>query len=158
MNIIIKKISEDEKLEVVPFLVDEYESLILELNPNIKHFYSGSYGDCTREMDKRYFVEQMRIKPIIYAAYDEDKIVGAGFINSTGYLDSLFVKEDYRNQTIGSKLLKHLIDECSHLQVIRVEARIDAISLYERFSFHKVDGKRNSAFVPMELERGHHGK
>lgn len=158
MNIVIKKISEDEKLEVVPFLVEQYENMFFELNPSLELFYIGEAGDYTKEMDKKHLLHQMDEKSIIYAAYDQDKIIGAGFINSIGYLDSLYVREEYRNQLIGSKLLKHLIDDCSNLQVIKVEARIDAINLYEKFSFHRVSGLENSAFVPMELERSHYEK
>lgn len=158
MSIIIKKVTENEKLAVIPFLVDEYENLILELNPNLRFSYSGDRKVMMRELDQERLLLQIDDNSVVYAAYDDNELIGAGFIDSKGYLDSLYVKKEYRDKTIGSQLLRNLIEDSKHFDLIKVHANVNSIHLYERFSFHIVDDKGNSVFVPMELERRHYGK
>lgn len=158
MNIRIEKCDNNDEL-VLTFLAKESLKLYLELNPQFKAFYEGEFKDLAEAAAiKEYLTLELNKVSALYVAFLDDEMVGAIQLNNDGYLSSLFVNEKYQNQGIGTKLLEHLIAECNNFDVIRVDARVTAISLYERFSFHRVIGKENKAFVPMERERGHYGK
>lgn len=158
MDIKIKRVCEDEKWEVTSFLIDEQYDLLLELNPSNRLLKSEYYKNINLEVDKKILIKKINSDSVVYAAYEDEDIIGAGFIDETGYLDSLYVKEEYRNKTIGSQLLSHLIEDCDRLKIIKVDARLAAINLYRNFSFHEVDGDKNEAFISMELERSNYGK
>lgn len=157
MNIKIEKV-DINNTEVLTFLALENLKMFLELRPNIKSIYESG----AREILISSFIEEFKKDTLdkvnmIYAAFMDEKIVGAIQINNDGYLSSLFVLEEYRNQKIGSLLLERLIKECNDFDVIRVDANIRAISLYERFNFRKMDTIKDAS-IPMELERSQYGK
>ena len=132
--------------------------MLLELNPQLHDLLYGSIKECYDQDMKESVYKKIKKAVAIYSAIIDNEIIGAGFIDEKGYLNPLFVKEEYQNQGIGTNLLKNLISECKQLNVIKVDARITALSLYERFSFHRSEGKANAAFIPMELERNNYGK
>lgn len=140
------------------FLTDENEKMIFELNSGCLSSYGEEYQTYFKKQIRESFLNEIDECSIIYSAYLNGEIVGCVFLEGNGYLNSLFVRESYRNQLIGTKLLEKLITDCGYFQIIRVDARITAISLYERFSFHRVEGKSNEAFIPMALERNTHAK
>lgn len=58
-------------------------------------------------------------------------------------IDNIFVKEEYRGQGIGTKLMSYLVSEAIHNKVVNVtlEVRVSnivAINLYKKFGFHEV--------------------
>lgn len=156
MNIEIKKVSKDNK-EVIDFLIEENLKIYYELHPENLKMWNESYHDYLLKRSRKNFVDIMSENPTIYAAYIQDSVIGCGFIDDTGYLNSLFVKEEYRNQLIGSNILEKLIEDCSNFDIIRVDARIDAISFYKKFFFTET-GLKNRNSVAMQLERSHYGK
>lgn len=157
MNLRIEKVDVHDT-ETLSFLVEENEKMIFELNSKYLLTYGTEYQSYFKRQLRESFLKEINEGSIIYSAYLNDEIVGCIFLEENGYLNSLFVRESYRNQLIGSKLLEKLIADCNNFQIIRVDARITAISLYERFSFHRIDGKSNEAFIPMALERKTHEK
>lgn len=152
----IRRVNKEDN-EVIDFLIKECLKLYLQLYPESLSLWNGPYYDRLLQNSRKEFITAMTENPIIYAAYDEDIIIGCGFIDDTGYLHSLFVKEEYRNRQIGTKVLERLIEDCSDFDIIRVDARVDAVSLYEKFSFQKT-GFQNQHSIPMQLERSHYGK
>lgn len=158
MNIKIEKVDINNE-EVLNFIASEYLKMLLELNENMKRLYNDkSKSYLIHAFIKKYKQEYVKNDSMIYGAYLDDDIVGAAQVDANNYLAGLFVKEEYRNRLIGSRLLERLITDCISFGVIKVDAKIDSISLYERFSFKKVEGVCNKTFIPMELERGHYGK
>lgn len=153
MNIIIKKVDVSNDY-VLDFIALEYLKMLLDINQNMRNLYDVKLTALFVEKYKEFHIND---DTIIYAAFDGDDIIGAlQFDNNI--LSCFFVKEEYRNNMVGSKLLEKLISECNNIGVIRVDARIDYISLFEKFSFKKIDSTRNKVFIPMELEMKNHGK
>lgn len=158
MNIKIEKCDNDNEKALI-FLSKESLKLYLELNPQYKAIYEGELKDLiTATFIEKYISLESSKVSAIYTASVDGEIVGAIQLNNDNYLSSLFVSEEYQRNGIGTRLLERLIKECNNLDVIRADARIKAISLYEKFSFHRVAGKENAAFVPMELERNSYEK
>jgi len=160
MNIRIER-TDNKNNEVIEFLSEESLKLFLELNPKYKELYNDVEHDYREIIRSYYIIEHKKTfsdDGNIYVAYNNDNIVGAGYIEKNNYLNSLFVKEEFRNMGIGTKILERLISECSKYGIISVDARIDAISLYKRIGFHQVEGKSNKAYIPMELGEMTNGK
>lgn len=68
-----------------------------------------------------------------------------GFINYSIYYDRaelnyIWVKEEYRNKKIASKMMEYMLEECENLKNITLEVRADnlAIKLYKKYDFKKV--------------------
>jgi len=64
-----------------------------------------------------------------------------------GYLDDVFVLEQYRGQGIGAKLMREALNHARKSGCVRVELgtrrdNIHARRLYERLGFEEVDGVR----------------
>ena len=151
----IEKVIEENLEEALMFLIQEELKLILELNPE----YSSEY-----ESIKKFYINEtydfyQKRKGTLYTARVQEKIIGIGYMTEDGYLASLFVKEEYRNLGIGSKILKTMLEESSQKTMIRVDARRKAMTLYKRFHFQEdVVGLSKKEFVPMELDRRVYGK
>lgn len=152
----IKRVNKEDS-KVIDFLIEESLGLYLQLYPESLSLWNGPYHDELMQDSRKEFIETISKDAIIYASYDKNIIIGCGFIDETGYLNSLFVKEEYRNQKIGTKILERLIQASRDFDIIRVDARLEAVSLYERFSFQKT-GSKNKYSVPMQLERSHYGR
>ena len=101
------------------------------------------------EIRRDYFLHK---NSAIYTAKVEGVLVGAA-LRCNSYLDSLFVKKEYRNQKIGSTLLEKVLNDCKEYQVIRLNANIKAISLYQRYGFCQNGQIEKNLIVPMVLER-----
>lgn len=155
-NLIIEKATEENLDNILLFLANQYFDLFWQLNKNV--LYAEFYDIYRNTIVESYMEEYHKKKGNVYFASIDNTIVGAGYIDSNNYLDSLFVLEEYHNYGIGSKLLERIIREVSAAKVIRVDANIKAVSLYKKFHFIEADGPRNAAFIPMELERNHYGQ
>lgn len=150
-NLVIEKVNDIKKEEVINFLAEESFKLFWKLNKE-------KLGIDNIDLYKPYyiieFIEDYSKNPSnIYAAFSDNKVVGAGYMDDSNYLDTLFVDSDYRNNGIGSSILERLINDITTNEVIRVDANIYAINFYKKFNFKLVDGVSNSYFKPMVLER-----
>jgi len=158
MNIRIEKVDINNN-EALDFIALEYLKMFLELSPNMRKVYSGNNKEkLINDYIENYKQEYVRNDSTIYVAFYDEDIVGALQMNGDSDLSCLFVKEEYRNRLIGSKLLERLISECHNLKVIRVDARVQAVPLFEKFSFRKDESAINRTFIPMELEMRKHGR
>ena len=76
-------------------------------------------------------------------------------------INNIYVKEDYRNSGIASKLLEYMIKEIKDIDNITLEVRVDnesAINLYKKFGF-KIIGVRKNYYEDIDgylMERGNY--
>ena len=91
----------------------------------------------------------------LMALYENEIVAGCFACNHAPilYISSLFVKKEYRNQKVGSTLLEKVLNDCKEYQVIRLNANIKAISLYQRYGFCQNGQIEKNLIVPMVLER-----
>lgn len=154
-NLVIEKLAPaDERiLTVINFLSEE--NLDLFIQTNLKEFdnLEQEKKDKFKELALRQAIGYyLSCDGEIYVAYLNDEIIGAALRNED-YLDSLFVKKEYRNQKVGSTLLEKVLNDCKEYQVIRLNANIKAISLYQRYGFCQNGQIEKNLIVPMVLER-----
>lgn len=154
-NLVIEKLATvDEKiLTVINFLSEENFDLFIQTN--LKEFdnLEQEKKDKFKELALRQAIDYyLSCDGEIYVAYLNDEIIGAALRNED-CLDSLFVKKRYRNQKVGSTLLEKVLNDCKEYQVIRLNANIKAISLYQRYGFCQNGQIEKNLIVPMVLER-----
>lgn len=154
-NLVIEKLaSVDERiLTVINFLSEENFGLFIQTNlkefDNLEQEKKDKFKELALRQAIGYYLS---CNGEIYVAYLNDEIIGAALRNED-YLDSLFVKKEYRNQKVGSTLLEKVLNDCKEYQVIRLNANIKAISLYQRYGFCQNGQIEKNLIVPMVLER-----
>ena len=159
-NLVIEKLATvDEKiLTVINFLSEENFDLFIQTNlkefDNLEQEKKDKFKELALRQAIGYYLS---CDGEIYVAYLNDEIIGAALRNED-YLDSLFVKKEYRNQKVGSTLLEKVLNDCKEYQVIRLNANIKAISLYQRYGFCQNGQIEKNLIVPMVLERKKYGQ
>lgn len=153
-NLEIKRISiinNQELTEAFTFIADESLDCYLKTYMDTTTILADDYikKELFLEIRRDYFLHK---NSAIYTAKIEGVLVGAA-LRCNSYLDSLFVKKEYRNQKIGSTLLEKVLNDCKEYQVIRLNANIKAISLYRRYGFCQNGQIGKNLIVPMVLER-----
>ena len=154
-NLVIEKLATvDEKiLTVINFLSEENFDLFIQTNlkefDNLEQEKKDKFKELALRQAIGYYLS---CDGEIYVAYLNDEIIGAALRNED-YLDSLFVKKEYRNQKVGSTLLEKVLNDCKEYQVIRLNANIKAILLYQRYGFCQNGQIEKNLIVPMVLER-----
>ena len=159
-NLVIEKLAPaDERiLTVINFLSEENFDLFIQTNlkefDNLEQEKKDKFKELALRQAIGYYLS---CDGEIYVAYLNDEIIGAALRNED-YLDSLFVKKEYRNQKVGSTLLEKVLNDCKEYQVIRLNANIKAISLYQRYGFCQNGQIEKNLIVPMVLERKKYGQ
>ena len=159
-NLVIEKLAPvDERiLTVINFLSEENFGLFIQTNlkefDNLEQEKKDKFKELALRQAIGYYLS---CNGEIYVAYLNDEIIGAALRNED-YLDSLFVKKEYRNQKVGSTLLEKILNDCKEYQVIRLNANIKAISLYQRYGFCQNGQIEKNLIVPMVLERKKYGQ
>ena len=159
-NLVIEKLAPaDERiLTVINFLSEENFDLFIQTNlkefDNLEQEKKDKFKELTLRQAIGYYLS---CDGEIYVAYLNDEIIGAALRNED-YLDSLFVKKEYRNQKVGSTLLEKVLNDCKEYQVIRLNANIKAVSLYQRYGFCQNGQIEKNLIVPMVLERKNYGQ
>ncbi len=159
-NLVIEKLAPaDERiLTVINFLSEENFDLFIQTNlkefDNLEQEKKDKFKELTLRQAIGYYLS---CDGEIYVAYLNDEIIGAALRNED-YLDSLFVKKEYRNQKVGSTLLEKVLNDCKEYQVIRLNANIKAVSLYQRYGFCQNGQIEKNLIVPMVLERKKYGQ
>lgn len=153
-NLEIKRISiinNQELTEAFTFIADESLDYYLKTYMDTTTILADDYikKELFLEIRRDYFLHK---NSAIYTAKVEGVLVGAA-LRCNSYLDSLFVKKEYRNQKVGSTLLEKVLNDCKEYQVIRLNANIKAISLYQRYGFCQNGQIEKNLIVPMVLER-----
>ena len=158
-NLEIKRISiinNQELTEAFTFIADESLDYYLKTYMDTTTILADDYikKEFFLEIRRDYFLHK---NSAIYTAKVEGVLVGAA-LRCNSYLDSLFVKKEYRNQKVGSTLLEKVLNDCKEYQVIRLNANIKAISLYQRYGFCQNGQIEKNLIVPMVLERKKYGQ
>ncbi len=159
-NLVIEKLAPaDERiLTVINFLSEENFDLFIQTNlkefDNLEQEKKDKFKELTLRQAIGYYLS---CDGEIYVAYLNDEIIGAALRNED-YLDSLFVKKEYRNQKVGSTLLEKVLNDCKEYQIIRLNANIKAVSLYQRYGFCQNGQIEKNLIVPMVLERKKYGQ
>lgn len=90
-------------------------------------------------------------------AQDKGKVlgyIGSHCYSGECYISNVAVFREFRNQNIGSMLLKNLIDfmknKCDFISLEVRKSNISAIKLYEKFGFKKVGSRKNFYKKPSE--------
>lgn len=97
---------------------------------------------------KLFHIENLNPNETIYV-YKENNII-KGFVHIQNGLDiidllNIIVKPEYRNQGIGSVLLKYIIDNKQDKKIM-LEVRsknINAIKLYQKYDFKIINIRKN---------------
>ena len=90
--------------------------------------------------------------PFFLIAQDEESLNIQGYVmggiefenKSIGWVLGIFVKEEFRNQEIGSKLISELINRMKKYHVTEIRLTVDpqnfsALKVYHKNGFHDVD-------------------
>lgn len=149
MNYKIIKMNRESKEKITDFIGNECLKMYLEDNSNYEQVFKDKNDLELTYKNFNILRNGISNNSTVYAAFLEDEVIGAGIIEENGYLEYLFVKEEYRNLGIGTNLLKKMIEVYGENKVINVDARIESINLYKRFSFKRTDNAKH-IFVPME--------
>lgn len=135
-----------EILEIPKDRIDEIEPLWRELNShhherskNFKgHFSSFTFAERAKkllEMDKLG----------IFAARENSELVGyciASSNNGAGEIDSLYIKPQFRGESVGMLLTTSAMSwlsgiDCNQISIYVAEGNEEAIPFYEKFGFKK---------------------
>lgn len=112
--------------------IDEIINLGEELNPNYK---------------KLFHIDRLNKNEKIFTYIVDNKVVG--FIHIFDGLDTLdilniIVKEEYRQNKIGTKMIEYIIENFHNPILLEVRAtNISAINFYKKLSFKEINIRKN---------------
>lgn len=139
----------------------KYADKIVEFIKNIAMNEYGCYDweDYFNRMD---FKEYDSDDNIFYITLNEkDEIIGTiGGIKKEGnvlYMNSLYVRKDYRNSRLGTKLYNMLLEFCKIKAYKEITLRVffqftDAINFYEKNGFKKYNQDEESYYYKKVLK------
>ena len=114
-NIKIIKTNEDQLLDIMRFICDQFYPEISENHPELEEISEIDFDSLVNYFQK---LNNFEIPNCIYAAYDGDKIVGVSsgkidkhpwFVSSWGRDHFWFVKKGYRKSKCGKILFNKLM-------------------------------------------------
>ena len=154
MNIDIKLVDSNDIKKVINFMTDESFNLFLDLYiPEEKReFYLKHYQTVKQKYNDSYH-NHLESGGKFYAAYNDDEIVGAGFITKENYLDSLFVSKKYQNKGIGSKILKSIVKDEINNGSITINARNKYLDVYKKIGFRINEDTRSEIYTKMIYDK-----
>lgn len=138
----------DNKIEIVEIKLEDYSMLkdILQ-EQQLFHFnLNGPYKERFLEINEKNFQEYMsrKYKSITLAGIIEDKIIGftSAYINkhNEAFIEDLFVNDEYRNNLIGTELLKELLNWLKDNNANTIDVHISignekVLDFYKKFGF-----------------------
>lgn len=135
-----------EIIEIPKDRLSDIEPLWCELNShhherskNFKgHFSTFTFAE---RAEKLLEMDTLRI----FAARDNSELVGyciASSNNGAGEIDSLYIKPEFRGESVGLLLTKSAMSwlsglDCNQISIYVAEGNEEAISFYEKFGFKK---------------------
>ena len=102
--------------------------------------------------------------PMAMIATEADELIGMyllmetdppGLKNLSPWFGGLYVKPEYRNQRVGSKLINHALNLCRKLELKKLYlCTPDKQLLYKKFGFEEIDKTdfRNEIVTVMEIK------
>lgn len=150
MDIDIKIVDSNDIEKVISFMTDESFNLFLELYVPIekREFYFKHYQTVKQKYADSYH-NHLKNDGKFYAAYNDDRIVGAGFITKENYLDSMFVSKEYQGKGIGTEILKTIVKTELKNGSITINARNKYLNLYKKVGFVINGNTRSEIYTKM---------
>ncbi len=115
----------------------ENQTLIEQLEDSFPHYFLKNpiNKDFEQNIFTKYFIYQEKSNIIGFVNYYD--------LYERYEISYIEVKEEYRNQKVGSKMLDYLIEEAKkkNIENITLEVNVqneNAIKLYEKYNFKKV--------------------
>lgn len=122
--------------ETIEFLINESYILFSRLRGYYK--LSKEINEQQKEQLKSMYINVHNKNDKIYIAYVSNIIVGCAYINDSGYLSHIFVKEEYQRQGIGSLLLKNIISDMDENKEITLNTHSEVLDFYKKYDFSVV--------------------
>lgn len=93
----------------------------------------------------KYFDTEIDNNPFRkYLLYDNKALLCFSFIYDRLEIDYIYVKEEYRNKKIATKLLEYLFENYNYSCTLEVRCdNISAINLYKKFNFEIINVRKN---------------
>jgi len=115
----------------IEFLINENFKMFLKTRniTNLQNY--EKYYSIFHDNYKEYIIKN---GGFIYSAYQDDEIIGILYINKYNYIDSLFIKEEYRGQHIGTNLLRIVLDEYENKD-ITLTCNKNTLGFYKSLGF-----------------------
>ena len=139
----------EEKIEIKPLSEKEYQKLE-EIFFEQQLYHSKldvPYPDRFLEINIEKYIKYMKSKQLtcVFAAVINDKIIGfvsASIDKKTGYIEDIFVKEEYRNMKIGNKLFSKILKWFDENEIKKIELHVSTgnesvLEFYAKFGFKK---------------------
>lgn len=139
-----------DKIIIEEVKISEYGRLKDIINKQQLYHYNlnGPYKERFLKINEINFQQYMskKNKFITYAAIQGNRIIGFASANinnhNEGYVEDLFIEEQYRNNSIGKILFKTLLDWLKENFAETVEVHISSgnesvIEFYEKYGFRK---------------------
>lgn len=123
----VMKIWYDTNLEVHDFIPQEY--------------WDRNFG----------YVSRLIPRSEVYVYEMDGDVVGFVGVDE-GYVNGLFVKKEYRNQGIGTKLLGYLLETYDVLELHVFENNFGAVRYYENRNFMKLEEEVNEDLGEVEYK------
>ena len=133
-----------EKADDVRALFDEYTAMLIEGDPNFKHYLElQNYDDELAHLEHKYGRPNGRL----YLAYADDRLVGCIALKQadaiTCEMKRLYVRPAFRGQGIANQLLTHLMAEARqigyrHMRLDTLPFLTAAIALYQKYGFYEI--------------------
>lgn len=126
----------------------------MDLKPVMKIWYDGNL-EAHDFIDVSYwdrnfgYVSRLIPRSEVYVYEINGEVVG--FIGvDEGYINGLFVKQEYRNQGIGTKLIAYLLEDYDFLELDVFENNQGAVRYYENRNFKKLREEVNEDLGEVE--------
>lgn len=141
--------STENNLEIRKFIIDNdiifkgqldlNKALEFLVSQNFEMYLKGRNISCANQkiyslFSANYKEHICNNKGNIYCAYLNKEIVGIIYINSQFYIDSLYVREEYRKNGIGKHLIKLVLNEFKGENITLTSSK-DALNFYRNLDF-----------------------
>ena len=139
-----------EKAEEVRELFSEYIQLLISNDKSFKEYLKvQNYDEEVNDLKKKYGTPDGRL----YLLYYDKELAGCVGLRKIDAenceMKRLYIRQKYRGKNLGNILVKKIITEAreigySHMLLDTLPFLKNAIRLYEKFGFYKIESYNNS--------------
>ena len=140
-------------------LFTEYTNMLVRLDPLFQESLDEqNYSEELEHLEDKYGLPQGRLYLLIDGETPAASIALHKIDEKTCELKRLYVKPEYRRQGIAEKLLDRIIEEAretgySYMVLDTMPALKEAIRLYEKKGFYRIEKYNNNPFEKMLFYR-----
>lgn len=147
-----------EQINIKEIKIGEYKQLKDVINKQQLYHYNlnGPYKERFLRINEVNFEEFMKKKKksITYVAIIQDTIIGftSAYINNhnEGFVEDLFISEEYRGKTIGTKLFTELLNWLQENKAETVDVHV-SIGNENAMKFYEKRGFKATGYTMMKL-------